>query len=59
MTDTKGDRPAQGSGTIAIWGGEREHEPHERATQATSSRPWLRSAERREASRARAPGSAR
>jgi cystathionine gamma-synthase len=33
MTDTKGDRPAHGSGTIAVWGGERGHEPYERATQ--------------------------
>lgn len=33
MTETKRDRPAPGSGTIAIWGGEREHEPYERATQ--------------------------
>ncbi|HEY3849847.1 MAG TPA: cystathionine gamma-synthase family protein [Steroidobacteraceae bacterium] len=33
MTDTKRNRPAQGSGTIAVWGGERGHEPYERATQ--------------------------
>ena len=33
MTDTKRNRPTQGSGTIAVWGGERGHEPYERATQ--------------------------
>ncbi len=33
MTEIKRDRPGCGSGTTAIWGGEREHEPYERATQ--------------------------
>src|ERR1700691_4058097 len=33
MTETKRERPAHGSGTISIWGGEREHAPYERATQ--------------------------
>ena len=33
MTDIKRDGPAQGRDTIAVWGGEREHEPYERATQ--------------------------
>lgn len=33
MTESKRDRPAHGSGTLAVWGGEREHEPYERATQ--------------------------
>jgi cystathionine gamma-synthase len=33
MTDTKRDQPSHGSGTIAIWGGERGHAPYERATQ--------------------------
>jgi cystathionine gamma-synthase len=33
MTETQRERPAHGSGTISIWGGEREHEPYERATQ--------------------------
>ena len=33
MTDIKRDGPAQGRDGIAVWGGEREHEPYERATQ--------------------------
>ena len=33
MTENKRERPSYGSGTISIWGGEREHEPYERATQ--------------------------
>jgi cystathionine gamma-synthase len=33
MTETKRARPAHGSGTISIWGGEREHSSYERATQ--------------------------
>jgi cystathionine gamma-synthase len=33
MTETKRERPTHGSGTISIWGGEREHAPYERATQ--------------------------
>ncbi len=33
MTEIKRERPDAGSGTTAIWGGEREHEPYERATQ--------------------------
>src|ERR1700744_5695246 len=33
MTETKRERPVHGSGTISIWGGEREHAPYERATQ--------------------------
>jgi cystathionine gamma-synthase len=33
MTDIKRDGPAGGRDTIAVWGGERGHEPYERATQ--------------------------
>lgn len=33
MTEIKRDGPTQGRDTIAVWGGEREHEPYERATQ--------------------------
>lgn len=33
MTDIKRDGAAHGRDTIAVWGGEREHEPYERATQ--------------------------
>jgi cystathionine gamma-synthase len=33
MTDIKRDGPARGRDTIAVWGGERGHEPYERATQ--------------------------
>jgi cystathionine gamma-synthase len=33
MAVSKGDKPDRGRGTIAIWGGEQEHEPYERATQ--------------------------
>lgn len=37
MTESRRDRPrdlkGHGSGTVAVWGGEHEHEPYERATQ--------------------------
>lgn len=33
MTESKREQPQPGRGTQSIWGGEREHEPYERATQ--------------------------